>query len=381
MHESYPTHASLAVDIRPSVRREEYLDWMTFRSRGGVPLFTELFGPMVGLKEEWAEQGALPGELDLSAFRYRAPMRAMVRVNSGWLGGEREVVLEETGEYLITRDRMGRRMKLMKGRATIPLPLDYPVRTMDDWHMIKSHYEYSGERFADGWEFDAREAWAEGYAIVVGVPGGFDELRQLMGEEMACLAFYDQPELVRDILDTITDTVVRVLERVCSAVQVDELTVHEDLAGKSGPLIGPRQFDEFVSGYYRRVWDVVSSRGAKLFSVDSDGNIEPLLESFIRSGVNVVYPVEPAAGVDMVRLRERFGDKLAFMGGIDKYVLRGSREEIEAELEYRIPPVVRTGGCVLSLDHRIPNGTPLENYRFYIRKVWQILARECDLNL
>jgi hypothetical protein len=37
---------------------------------------------------------------------------------------------------------------------------------------------------------------------------------------------------------------------------------------------------------------------------------------------------------------------------------------------------VRSGGCVLALDHRIPNGTPLESYRFYIRKAWQIMERE-----
>jgi hypothetical protein len=35
-----------------------------------------------------------------------------------------------------------------------------------------------------------------------------------------------------------------------------------------------------------------------------------------------------------------------------------------------------TGGCVLGLDHRIPNGTRLGNYRFYIERAWEILDRE-----
>jgi len=46
------------------------------------------------------------------------------------------------------------------------------------------------------------------------------------------------------------------------------------------------------------------------------------------------------------------------------------------ELEYKIPPMVHSGGCVLALDHRIPNGTPLANYRFYIEKAWEIMNRE-----
>ena len=73
---------------------------------------------------------------------------------------------------------------------------------------------------------------------------------------------------------------------------------------------------------------------------------------------------------------ERYGRRLAMIGGIDKHVPRRSREEIVAELEYKIPPMVRTGGCLLGLDHRIPNGTPLANYRFHVEKAWGIMERE-----
>jgi hypothetical protein len=67
---------------------------------------------------------------------------------------------------------------------------------------------------------------------------------------------------------------------------------------------------------------------------------------------------------------------VAIMGGTDNHVIRRTKEEIVAELEYKIVPMVRTGRCILGLDHRIPKGTPLEHYRFYINKVWEILERE-----
>ena len=38
--------------------------------------------------------------------------------------------------------------------------------------------------------------------------------------------------------------------------------------------------------------------------------------------------------------------------------------------------MVKSGGCVLALDHRIPNGTPLDHYKFYLRKAWEIINRE-----
>jgi uroporphyrinogen-III decarboxylase len=271
---------------------------------------------------------------------------------------------------------MGRRMKRVKSVATLPLPLDNPVKSMDDWLKVKCHYEFSQARFGQNWVDVAREYLKSGRVVTVSIPGGFDEPRQLMGEERLCIAYYEQPELIHDILKTIGETAFRVLERVSSTVQIDQLSVHEDMAGKSGPLAGPKQVEEFIVPYYRRIWDMLQERGARLFDQDSDGDMNPVIPAFLDAGVNVMHPMEAAAGMDIVKIRETYGTRLAFYGGIDKHIIRRSKAEIVAELEYKIPPMVRTGGCVLALDHRIPNGTPLENYRFYIEKAWEIMEQE-----
>jgi hypothetical protein len=370
-------HADLAIRKTPTVGRGEYLDHMTFQANRR-PLFTEIFGPIVGLKEEWEEQGAVPAELDFSAFRYRCEARGYVPVNTGRCGGYPEELLEETEEHRIWRDGLGRTMKWPKGTATLALPLDHPVKTMDDWLKIKPWYEFSEVRFEPDWEVAARRMRAEDRAVAIAMPGGFDEPRQLLGEEMLCLAYYEQPELVHDMLETMGATARAVVERVSAAVAVDLLFVHEDMAGKSGPLAGPVQVRDLIVPYYRRVWEVLQDRGARVFDQDSDGNMNPVLDAFLDAGVNCMHPMEPAAGMDVVQVRARCGTRLAFYGGIDKPVLRRSRDEIVAELEYKIPPMVRTGGCVIALDHRVPNGTPLENYRYYVAKAWEIMEREAS---
>ena len=367
-------HADLAIKRSCTVTREEYLDHMTFRANRR-PLFTEIFGPVIGLKEEWESQGATPEQLDMSAFRYRCPAVGRVPVNTGRIRRTQPVLIEETEDFRFTRDDLGRTMKLSKGNATLPLPQDWPVRTMDDWLAIKPLYAFSEERFAPDWEAVARAHLAAGRALGVGIPGGFDEPRQLMGEERLCLAYYEQPELVHDILSTIAETAYRVLDRVSARVQVDILSVHEDMAGKSGALAGPRQIEAFIKPYYRRVWDMLADRGAQLFDQDSDGDMNAVIPAFLDAGINCMHPMEPAANMDVVQIRAQYGTRLAFYGGLDKHVLRRSRNEIEAELEYKIPPLLATGGCVLALDHRIPNGTPLENYCFYVDKVWEIFER------
>lgn len=371
----WKNHSDLAIRRTPTVFREEYLDYMTFKSNQR-PLFTEIFGPMIGLKEEWEEQGATPEELDFSAFRYRCEARGAVPVNTGRNGGYPEAVIEETGEYRITQDSMGRTMKLLKGAASLPLPLDYPVKTMDDWLKIKVWYQFQENRFAPDWKAKAKKIRNEEKVVCVYIPGGFDEPRQLLGEEQLCLACYEQPELIHDILDTISATAFKVLEQVSASVPVDLLFVHEDMAGKSGSLFGPMQINEFIKPYYRKLWDMLQSRGARIFEQDSDGNMNSVIDVFLDSGLNCMYPMEPAAGMDIVQVRAKYGIRLAITGGIDKHVLRKSQKEILAELEYKIPPMLKTGGCVIALDHRVPNGTPLANYRFYIQKVWEMIEQK-----
>ena len=144
----WKTHADLDIRKTPSVGREEYLAHMTFQANQR-PLFTEIFGPLLGLKEEWEEQGATPEELDFSAFAYRCEARGFVPANTGRDGGYPEETIEETEEYRTWRDGLGRTVKLPKGVATLPLPLDYPVRTMDDWLKLKPWYEFSYNLIVD----------------------------------------------------------------------------------------------------------------------------------------------------------------------------------------------------------------------------------------
>jgi len=353
--------------------REEYLDLMTF-GPAARPMFVELFGPLVGLEAEWRAQGAAPGELDLTAFDWDYVETVGCGAGTDLRGGAAPRVLEETAEYRIERDALGRTVKMYKAVSTIAHPLDFPVRDMDSWRRVKPLYEFHEDRIDSGAALAARRAQGQGALVVASIPGAFDTPRVLMGEEGACLAYYTQAELMHDILETLADTAFRVLERVSERVVIDQLSVHEDFAGKSGPLAGPKQIREFFKPYYRRVWDLVASRGTKIFQMDSDGNIEPVLDVLLECGLTCAFPMEPAAGMDVVRLRGRYGRRLAMLGGIDKHVLRQDRAAIRRELEYKMQPSLRAGGMVFALDHRIPNGTPLENYRYYVDTGREILG-------
>ena len=353
--------------------REEYIELMTF-GRVERQMFVELFGPLLGLEDEWRAQGATEDEVNLTAFDFDWVQTVWCGVNTWLCGGYKSEVIEDTPEYIITKDSLGRKCKLCKNSATISLPLDFPVKDMDSWLKIKPWFEFNEKRI--NWDSieNCIKQQKEGALVCVGIPGGFDAPRELMGDEGACIAYYEEPELMKDIIDTITDTSFKILDRVSDKIVIDNIHIHEDMAGKSGPLIGPNLVEEFLKPYYRKIWDMLSSKGTKIFCQDSDGDMTPVVDAFLDCGLTVMYPAEPAAGMDMVSLRKKYGNRLAFKGGIDKHVLRGSKEDIRKELEYKLQPIMRQGGTVFGLDHRIPNGTPIENYRYYVQTARELLG-------
>ncbi|MFI3212948.1 MAG: uroporphyrinogen decarboxylase family protein [Eubacteriales bacterium] len=351
--------------------REEYIALMTFEDIGRE-MFTELFGPLIGLEDEWKAQGASKKELDLTAFGWDYVDNVFVG-NFGAITGIEPKILEDTPEYRISIDYMGRKEKIVKFSSTIPLPMEYPVETMDDWLKIKHWYDFKEERINKEDLLRAKKLQEQGHLVIATPVGGFDELRQLLGEENLCIACYDEPEMLEDMLDTMATTAEKTMERIHDVLSIDNLFVHEDMAGKSGPLLGPKQIDEFIAPYYKRIWNCASSNGTKLFSQDSDGNMEAVIDSFLACGVNVFYPFEPAAGMDMVAMRKKYGNQFAIKGGIDKHVLRFEKEDIRKELEYKLQDCMRHGGTCFAIDHRIPNGVPIENYRYYVNLGREIL--------
>ena len=78
-----------------------------------------------------------------------------------------------------------------------------------------------------------------------------------------------------------------------------------------------------------------------------------------------MFPVEVHAGSDPVLIRNKWPDIL-LQGGVDKIKLAKGKEEIRAEME-RLLPLVKYGGFLPGVDHRVPADVSLGNYKYYLK--------------
>jgi uroporphyrinogen-III decarboxylase len=205
---------------------------------------------------------------------------------------------------------------------------------------------------------------AKGEAVVwITLEGCFWFPRTLMGFTKISLAFYDQPELIHRINGDLTAFNLQILDRAAKTCCPTFATIAEDMSYNHGPMISERHFDEFIAPYYRRIVPRLQEMGAAIL-VDTDGDVTRMVPWLRREGIHGVLPLERQAGVDGLKLRRQFPG-LRMVGHYDKMVMNRGAAAMRAEFE-RLAPLMRTGGFIPSVDHQIPPGVSLEQYRTYL---------------
>ncbi len=97
----------------------------------------------------------------------------------------------------------------------------------------------------------------------------------------------------------------------------------------------------------------------------TDGDVFDLVEDFIEIGVDILNPVQTAAGkmADLAGLKKRYSSRLSFCGGIDtqRILPFGTPAQVRQEVRRVIEVLGTGGGYLLSSVHTIIDEVPPEN--------------------
>jgi uroporphyrinogen decarboxylase len=169
-------------------------------------------------------------------------------------------------------------------------------------------------------------------------------------------------------MDRFTDIYIENTVRVIQAAGglLDMVYTYDDVGIQNGPLISPRMWRRYILPRHQRLNAAIRAAGYPVkIMYHSCGAVYPFIAAFVdEMGIDVLNPLQPrAAGMDMVRIKAEFGNRLAFHGAIDiQHTLpHGSPEEVQAEVRERCQVLGRGGGYVCTSAHYIQADTPLEN--------------------
>jgi len=287
-------------------------------------------------------------------------------------------LVSDDGRFITQWTEFGVLERVFKSSDEMSMPehIEYPVKTREDWNALKPRFAPGDEgRFPAGWSERCARWRADGPVLVFQTrraPSLFGFVRELIGPERTLYAFYDEPELVHDIMETQTELVLSLLPRVIKDAPLSGVFFWEDMCYRSGPLISPAMFRRFMLPRYKRITERARSLGVDIIFVDSDGNLNQLIPLWLESGINFVWPLEVAAGNDAVELRKKYGKDLILGGNLDKRALLKGRDAIRQEVMSKVPYLLEQGGYFPSIDHFVPPDATFEAYLYFINTLREI---------
>ncbi len=259
-----------------------------------------------------------------------------------------------------------------EGAGSIPMEIGHLLEDRDAWEALyKPKLQWSPDRVDQGRMKKMAESSAErDYPLGLFCGSLYGNIRNWLGVEGISYLYADDEELYVEIINTVGALSLRVLEEVLGyGISFDYAHYWEDICFKNGPLVQPAVFDKHVGPWYKKMTTCLQQHGIDIVSLDCDGMIDSLIPTWFENGVNTMFPIEVGTWKASISpWRTKYGKELRGVGGMDKKVFAGNREDIMKEIE-RLKPLVALGGYLPCPDHRLPPDAEWDNVCFYTEQM------------
>ncbi|MCE5237799.1 hypothetical protein LLH23_04825 [bacterium] len=353
--------------------RERFVNVLTGKPVDRVP-FMKVFGGDNAILPHWEQEHPGLGQCidELLQFEggYRGWRTTPVNMDPSQLLPVE--VLEDTLDKQIRRRGDGTVEMVYKTGDYRRHDVGWPIKTLADWREYKARHMQPDDpsRFPTNWDELVKQYQQRDYPLQLTHRGVYGFPRNRMGDEAMAYAFYDDPELMHTIMDDYTDFALAVYEKMVAEVDFDLIECWEDMAYRSGSLISPATFREFMTPNYRKLRQFADAHNIPIILVDSDGYIEDLSEVMFEAGVNAMYPYEVQSGNDVARVRERFPG-MGCVGGLNKEAMAWGQEAIDAEIA-RARRLIELGHFIPGPDHFVLSNVAFASYRYFMEQLREV---------
>lgn len=192
------------------------------------------------------------------------------------------------------------------------------------------------------------------------VAGGVHCIPDGANLERFCYRLADEPDKVheeaRGLLKAANEW-----GRRCAEAGSEILILANDVAFNQGPFLSPARFAEFVAPYLNEHVAFLKKLGVWVV-FHSDGDLMPIIDQIVDSGVHGLNPIDPMAGMDIAEVKRRYGHRVTLLGNVQcDLIHRGPRSAIRESARYCLQSAKAGGGYVYVPSSEVFVDTPWEN--------------------
>ncbi len=243
----------------------------------------------------------------------------------------------------------------------IPYAVGHPIQTeadLDRWQPPDPDADHRLQTLAAA----VRRFKGERAIVFLGHEA-FEFSHYLRGMDNLLTDYVLNPRLAERLARTVTDYKRRVMARAIE-MGADIVLTGDDYAHRLAPIMSPAHFRRFVLPFLQEMVDLARAHHVP-FIKHTDGNLWPIIDDLVATGIDGLDPLEPIAGMDIGRVKQRYGQRLCVIGNVDcgELLSRGTEEEVVAAVQETLAKGAVGGGHILASSNSIHPAVKPRNYR------------------
>ncbi len=305
------------------------------------------------------EQDDAADDLELDAY-YDIDLYVAIADETPW--PSRAQVVRRNGEYLVRRDGWGRLIRERVG-ARFYETIEQPLADTIALDRLPFDPPDAGPRYAGFLEqIVLRRAQPSPPYIFGKVGGPYLRSSFMRGEAEWLMDLASDPGFVDALAGRVADHLIAIGLESLRRGGLCAVAIYDDIAGNKGLLMGPRHYRRYFLPQMARMVAAFKKAGARKVMFHSDGDIRAVLDDLVDIGIDAINPIEPRAGMDVLALREKYGRRLALVGGLCNSLIlpQGTAEEVRNHV-LRVLQAGQGGGLVIGA-HSIGPDISQERY-------------------
>jgi uroporphyrinogen decarboxylase len=211
---------------------------------------------------------------------------------------------------------------------------------------------------------------------MMGFSGGVLEWSSnLLGLEGMMLLLYDDPDLVRAVVDRVGQTIYDAFRVFCEMAKVFAIWLGDDMGFKTATLLQPQHLRNYILPWHKRYAELAHRTG-RLFLLHCCGHVEAIMPDLIEYvGIDAKHSFEDVI-VPVEEFKQRWGNRVAVLGGVDVDLLsRGTEDDVRRRTSQILAACAPGGGYACGSGNSITNYMPTENYLAMIETVHRFNGR------